>query len=177
MRWVRFLRATLLGCGVLLLLSCADRSPLGVDSGGARPEAGVLGFMLPLNVDLLTCTPLPYDSVTETIGPEGGTLAVGEHVLTVPPGALDSAVSITAVAPSDTVNHVHFQPEGLTFQQPASLTLSYANCNLLGSLAPKRIAYTTETFELLEFLPSLDDLLSQTVTASLHHFSEYAVAW
>jgi hypothetical protein len=178
MKAVRFLRAALFGGGVLLLLSCADRSPLGVDSRAAQPQAGLLGFMLPLpNVGLLTCTPLPFDSVTETIGPEGGTLAVGGHMLTVPAGALDSAVSITAVAPSDTVNHVRFQPEGLTFQQPASLTLSYANCNLLGSLAPKRIAYTTDSFAILEFLPSLDDLLSQTVTASLHHFSEYAIAW
>ena len=179
MKVVRFPRAALLGGCVLLLMSCTDPSPLGVDAG---PEAELLGVLQPPpNVDLLSgllqCTPLPYDSVTETIGAEGGTLAVGGHVLTVPPGALDSAVSITAVAPSDTLNHVRFQPEGLTFQHPASLTLSYANCNLLGSLAPKRMAYTTETFEILEFLPSLDDLLAQTVTANLQHFSEYAVAW
>ena len=169
------MRAALLSGGALLLLSCADPSPLGIDSRGSRPQADLFGESLP--VGLLTCTPLPYDSVTQTIGPDGGTLAVGAHTLTVPPGALDSAVSITAVAPSDTVNHVRFQPEGLTFQQPASLTLSYANCNLWGSLAPKRIAYTTDALLILEYLPSLDDLLAQTVTGRLEHFSEYAVAW
>ena len=177
MKRVRFLRAALLGGGALLLLSCADRSPLGVDPRGRQPEAGLFGFLPLPNFGLLKCTPLAYDSVTQTIGPEGGTLAVSGYVLTVPAGALDSAVSITAVAPSDTVNHVRFQPEGLTFQQPTSLTLSYANCDLLGSLAPKQIAYTTDSLVILEFLPSLDDLLSQTVTAQLQHFSEYAIAW
>jgi hypothetical protein len=173
---VRFCRAALLGGGALLLLSCTDRSPLGVDSR-TRPDA-LFGFPLPLpNVGLLACTPLAYDSVTQTIGPEGGTLAVGGHTLTIPPGALDTAVSITAVAPSDTLSQVRFQPEGLTFQQPASLTLSYANCSLLGSLAPKQIAYTTDAFQILEYVPSLDDLVGQTVTGQLHHFSEYAIAW
>ncbi len=176
MKGLRLLRAALLGGAAFLLLSCTERSPLGVEAGASRPQADLLGLPLP-DVGLLACTPLPYDSVTQTIGPEGGTLAVGAHALTVPAGALDTAVTITAVAPSDTVSHVRFQPEGLTFQQPASLTLSYANCNLLSSLAPKRIAYTTDALQILEYLPSLDDQVSQTVTGSLRHFSEYAVAW
>ena len=180
MKSVRLLRAALLGGGVLLLLSCADPSPLGVDSRGPRPEADLLDLSLdvqPPKVGLLACTPLPYDSVTQTIGPEGGTIQVGAHTLWVPPGALDTAVSITAVAPSDTVNHVRFQPEGLTFQQPAALVTGYGNCDLLGSTLPKRIAYTTDALQILDYLPSLDDRESQTVRGWLRHFSEYAVAW
>jgi hypothetical protein len=174
MKGRRFWRAALVGGGVLLL-GCTDRAPLGVDGRGSRPEASLRGQQLPTG--LLTCTPLAYDSVTQTIGPAGGTLAVGGQTLTVPAGALDTPVSITAVAPSDTVSHVRFHPEGLTFQQPASLTLSYANCSLLGSLAPKQIAYTTDALQILEYVPSLDDLRGQTVTGQLHHFSEYAIAW
>jgi hypothetical protein len=169
-------RAALLGAASVLLVSCADTGPLGVDAPAA-PNA-LFDFPLPVpNVGLLSCTPLPYDSVTQTIGPDGGTIAVGAHTLTVPAGALDTAVTITAVAPSDTVRHVRFQPEGLQFQQPAPLTMSYAGCNLLGSLAPKRIAYTTDALLILEYLPSLDDLFGQTVTGQLRHFSEYAIAW
>ena len=55
--------------------------------------------------------------------------------------------------------------------------MSYAQCSLLGSLAPKRIAYTTDAFQILEYLTSFDDLWAQTVTGQLHHFSEYAIAW
>ena len=177
MKSVRLLRAALLGGAALLFLSCTEPSPLGVDSAAPRPDA-LWGLPLPLQpVGLLTCTPLPYDSVTQTIGPEGGTILVSAHTLTIPPGALDTAVTITAVAPSDTIRHVRFQPQGLQFQQPASLTLSYAGCSLLGSLAPKRIAYTTDALLILEYLPSVDDFLGRTVTGELHHFSEYAIAW
>src|SRR2546427_7966120 len=107
----------------------------------------------------------------------GGVLSVGPHQLSVPPGALDAPVTITAVAPADTVNRVRFGPEGLTFQEPASLTMSYANCDALTSLAPKQIAYTGDALAILDLLPSVDDLWTRTVTASLEHFSDYAIAW
>ena len=84
---------------------------------------------------------------------------------------------ITAVAASGTVNAVRFQPEGLQFQRTAYLTMSYANCDLLGSLAPKRIAYTTDALGILEYLLSADDLFARHVTGELQHFSEYAIAW
>lgn len=162
------LLAALLGGAAVALLSCGDPAPL-----APRPS----GLILPPPTGLLQCTPLPADSVTQTIGPDGGTLYVGAHSLTVPAGALDAPVSITAVAPSDTVNQVRFQPEGLQFQRPASLTMSYANCNLLGSLLPKQIAYTTDLLVILDYLPSIDSLLAQRVTGQLQHFSTYAVAW
>src|SRR5206468_12137398 len=63
---------------------------------------------------LLTCSPLAADSATQTIGDSGGTIYVGPHTLTIPPGALNDTVTITAVAPADTVNRVQFQPQGLT---------------------------------------------------------------
>jgi len=155
----------------LAALSCAEPS-------APTPQA-LLGELPlpPPPVGLLACTPLAADSVTQTIGPEGGTIQVGANTLSVPAGALDSAVSITAVAPSDSVNRVNFQPEGLTFLQPASLTMSYANCSTIGSLFPKRVAYTTDLLLILEYLPSVDDLSGQSVTGQVQHFSDYAIAW
>jgi hypothetical protein len=156
----------------LAALSCADPS-------APAPQGDLFGELPlpPPPVGLLTCTPLAADSVTQTIGPEGGTIVVGANTFSVPAGALDSAVAITAVAPSDSVNRVQFQPEGLTFQQPASLTMSYANCDLAGSILPKRIAYTTDLLLILDYLPSVDDLSGQTVTGLVSHFSDYAIAW
>jgi len=58
---------------------------------------------------------------------------------------------ITAVVASGTVNAVRFEPEGLQFQRSAYLTMSYANCDLLHSLAPKRIAYTTDALDIVEY--------------------------
>jgi len=126
---------------------------------------------------LLACTPLTTDSVAQLVGPEGGTIQVGPHSLSIPAGSLDSSVVITAVAPSDSLNRVQFSPAGLTFTQPATLTMSYANCGIVGSLLPRQIAYTTDLLEVLEYIGGNNDVLSQTVSAPIHHFSDYVVAW
>lgn len=171
-----FARAALLVWAALVVVSCAEPT-----NPAPRPQAGLFDGDLIGDVTqrtgLLQCTPLPYDSVTQTIGPEGGTILVGPHSFTVPAGALDMAVTITAVTPSDTINRVQFQPEGLVFNAYTTLRMSYANCNLLGSLLPKRIAYVSPDLTILDYLPSLDNVLTQTVRGKIQHFSEYALAW
>lgn len=141
-------------------------------SGGGLLGTGIGG-------GLLACDSLPYASTTQTVGSEGGTIVVGPHRLTVPAGALSAPVAITAEAPVGTVNSVRLTPEGLQFApgKPARLTLSYANCPLLGQLLPKRIAYTTDLLQILSYVLSVDDLLARRVTGYLEHFSRYAVAW
>ena len=170
----RRLFLTLLAGASAALQGCQEPSPVAPDE--PEPQA-LLGLPLPEPTGLLTCSPLPYDSTTQMIGPEGGTIYVGPHRLSVPAGALDAPVTITAVAPSDNVNRVQFQPEGLVFEQPAYLRMSYANCNLLGSLAPKRIAYVDDALTILYYLLSYDSPWTKTVTGRLEHFSEYAIAW
>jgi hypothetical protein len=108
----------------------------------------------------------------------GGSISAGPHTLVIPPGALLSPTTITMTAPTGRhVNAVRFQPEGLQFVTPAALTMSYANCNLLGNLLPKRIAYTDDNLNILYYLLSLDNLLSKKVTGKVNHFSDYIVAW
>jgi hypothetical protein len=138
---------------------------------------GLLGTGI--GAGLLACDSLPFASAARTIGPEGGTIAVGPHTLRVPAGALAEPVLITVEAPVGTVNSVRLLPEGLRFAagKPARLTLSYANCPITGQLLPKRIAYTTDLLEILSYVLSLDDLFHKQITGSLEHFSRYAVAW
>lgn len=175
-RFSLLLLASVLGAG----LSCSsDRIPTEAVATSEEPSlsGGLLGTGI--GKGLLYCSPLPYASTTQWVGTGGGTITVGPHTLTIPAGALSQGVMITAEAPSDSVRSVRLLPEGLTFApgNPARLTLSYTNCSLLGSLAPKRIAYTTDLLELLQLLPSIDDLLRKRVTAPLEHFSRYAVSW
>jgi hypothetical protein len=153
--------------------SCATDESL---TGPPEPESSLIGTLL-RPTGLLSCSPLPYASTTATVGPSGGIITVGPHELRIPPGALAEPVTITAEAPSGTVNLVRFQPEGLEFRSAARLTMSYANCNTLGLLIPKRIAYTTDALVILEYLLSLDNLWAQKVTGRLEHFSSYAIAW
>jgi len=127
--------------------------------------------------------------VTEAIGPEGGSITVGPHVLLIPAGALKRRVAITA--------KIHFRPKGLTgkegwqvnavgfqpklrFQTPAYLMMSYANCDLAraASLLPKQIVYANAALNIiLEDETSDDNPDAQVVTARIDHFSTYAVAW
>ena len=170
-RWYGYV--SLLAGAAIAVASCGEHAQQPVGPG---PKASLIGS-LAQSTGLVTCTPLSYDSVTQTVGPAGGTIVVGPHALTIPAGALAETVTITAVAPSDTVRMVQFQPQGLTFATPASLQMSYADCNLLGSLLPKQIAYVNDSLNILSYLLSVDNPPTQTVTGKVDHFSSYAVAW
>lgn len=167
-------RALALVSALLFAAACAD--PVGQPA--PAPSADLVGGVLGgVTGGLLSCAPLPYDSATQVIGPNGGTLRVGPHVFHVPAGSLDSSVAITATIVSGTTNTIRFQPEGLKFAKPAQLTMSYANCSLLGILAPKRVAYVDANQSILDYVNSVDDVLQLRVRGKIKHFSDYAVAW
>lgn len=166
-------RALLLIAAIAAAWSCADPSPVGVEPSGPGLEAAALK---PVSSALVQCRSLRADSVTQVIGPEGGELNVGPHTLDVPPGALSDTVRITAVAPSETVRLIRFMPEGLVFQKPASLSLSYKNCKIPAGTSP-RIAYLSDTLSVVAYMPSIADQWAQWVITDLSHFSNYAVAW
>jgi hypothetical protein len=180
MRYARVLSALLVaGSLAVAAWSCGDinaPTSVAVPVAAPAPSADLVGGLLRAT-GLLRCTPLPYDSMSQVIGPAGGELHAGPHVLRVPAGALAQPVLISMAAPSENVNSVRFSPEGLRFTRSASLTMSYANCNLLGRLLPKRIAYTTDGLDILSYLLSLDNLFQKQVTGRLDHFSRYALAW
>lgn len=154
--------------------SCNDAVPLEVSR--PAPLADLLGGPGRL-LRLLECSPLPATTTTQTVGPAGGALQVGPHSLTIPPGALSGPVTITATTPTGTVNSIEFQPEGLTFAQPASLAISYANCSSPGPPAARRIVFTDDDLTILEVLVSVDSRSTRTVVTRLRHFSHYAVAY
>lgn len=149
-----------------------------VDSTGDNPD--------PLD-SLVTCDADRYDSVTQTVGPAGGEIAIGKHWLVVPQGALLGPVSITAVAPSDTVVLLQFQPEGLLFLKPAHLVATYDNCQVPGTVTP-RVAQVTDALDVIALLAAGDSSAVSSklrkrlkghryVIGELPHFSNYAVAW
>ena len=129
----------------VVVAACSDKATL-----GPHPDQPQALWFDPVGA-LLSCSPLPAESATQTIGPEGGTIFVGPHKVRVPEGAL---------------------------AEPARLTLSYANCGAVSWLLPKRIAYTTDDLlTIIELLISFDNVLARRVSADLDHFSTYAVAW
>lgn len=152
----------------------ADLSLVG---GLAGPTTTVLGRTTSLILGLVRCLPLDPKTGARSIGPAGGTLRVGEYTLNVPAGALDRTVRITMQQVQDTVNSVRFAPEGLRFNRPARLTMSYDNCGAVPNGRDHRIAYVDESLRVLEAPASRDDGRNDEVTADIDHFSRYAVAW
>src|SRR6266566_7757033 len=195
------LRRFVLPLGLLLSASvaasnCGTPSPVGVDArapalsasrGSPHGDADDADDPDEEGDSLVSCRPLAYESVTQTIGPEGGVLEVRRNWLVIPRGALKEKVSITAVAPSDTLAMIRFQPEGLRFQQTAYLVAAYDNCRVKKAVTP-RIAHVTDALDVIEFLPPVaapfdDPRLTKVhrgphhVIGELQHFSNYAVAW
>lgn len=194
MNWLR--RSTLL---VLVLLlgtgvGCSNDGALGPSSEQqSSPSFGLIGDLsggllntvgevadpitgtLTGTIDVLLCSSQPYEIVTETIGPQGGRIKIGNHRLDIPSGALDRDVTITAEQISGSTNSIRFSPEGLDFERPAALTMAYDNCAL--TLVQKKIVYTDEQLKILEVLRSFDLFRKKSVTAPIDHFSRYAVAY
>jgi hypothetical protein len=189
----------------VVVMSCRDASPLGVagltpagtptfhgrsddgDDGDDGEDSDTTDDGDQTEDSLAVCRPLPYDSVTQIVGPQGGEIEVGRNWLIVPRGALREPVSITAVAPSDTMAVIRFRPEGLRFQATALLVATYDNCRVPKAVT-LRIALVTNLFRVMEFLAPGDSLLPprfekghkgghRRVVGQLHHFSNYAVAW
>jgi hypothetical protein len=185
MNWNRRFTTLALAFALAAGLSCTtsdSTAPLAPSSEQQTPSFGLIGDLTGAVVgtlgnitDLLTCSPQQYAITTQTIGPNGGVIAVGSHSLVIPRNALQQKVTITAEQISGSTNSVRFSPEGLRFQQSATLTMSYQNCALV--LLQKKIVFTSEKLKILEVLGSLDLFRSKTVTAPIDHFSRYAVAY
>ena len=173
----RRLAATMLVAGMAVAsLSCDDPSPTGVGVVQASAQRNA-GKHRGRNQGMVACAPLPYDSVTVTVGRSGGVIRVGPHELWISTGALRAPVSITAVIRPDTINVVQLEPHGLTFAAPISLNLSYANCNVAGSPHRVRVAYVSDSLEVISFVPSYDRRWNSRVSGTLEHFSNYALSW
>jgi hypothetical protein len=169
----RPLLAILLSLG--LGVSCTS-GDLGPTDAPAVPQFGSVTVVPTIvTFDLLQCNPQRYVSVTKVVGPKGAKIKVGTHSLEIPAGALSQDVTIVAEQVTDATNSVRFSPEGLTFAQPAMLTMGYDNC--VSNSAPKSIVYTTERLNILEQLKSDDKAQTKTVTSPIEHFSRYAVAY
>jgi len=167
--------------------SCTDPSPLGVPAfrrGGRGQEGSTKG------TGLLACAQT-YDSVTQVIGPAGGFIVVGSHILWVDTMALADTVRITAVAPADTVRWVRFQPDGLQFRTngagwSAVLFTSFKDCRVPTADA-LRIAQITDSLQVIRYLDPASIWIkvrrnawsqgNQYIAGVLNHFSQYAVAW
>jgi hypothetical protein len=164
--------AAIAGCADPATTAPASRA-VEASIGNASPARTVVR-----NAGLVSkCIPLAPLIVHRVIGPAGGTLAIGPHALTIPPGALSRHVNIRAKIGGKSVNVVELKPDWLVLQAPAVLTMSYANCDREGRTSALTIAVVNDTLGIVDYVSSSDDAATQTVTGNIPDFSNYAVAW
>jgi hypothetical protein len=182
----RFASILALALAAVTLTSCADApAPTAPPAPHIAPDASLLGDLLggvtgtvddlANTLGLASCDVRTTHTGSAEIGPMGGILRVGPHVLTVPPYALRQKVRISAVAPAGSYVQIKFEPQGLQFQRSTVLTMSYSECSLLSPLRLK-VVYVNDNLEILEVLPTVVSVLSGTANAKVDHFSRYMLA-
>ena len=125
------------------------------------------------DVHVLACSRRQAQTASAIIGPSGGTLAIGDDKLIVPPGALQQETLITGTIPEDTTASIHFEPEGLRFKKPAGLVLDARGCGQLSG--EPSVLYLDDNGNILEQIDAIYSNWWHTVAAPIQHFSVYAI--
>jgi hypothetical protein len=183
-----FVLALLLGAAAAAISGCADPAATAPAAGAPATSIGASApqdhnappapHAVIRNGALVSkCRPQKPESAHRRIGPAGGSLVIGPHTLTVPPGALSREVMIHAkIAGGKSVNVVEFKPDWVVFQINAVLTMSYADCDRQGH-TPLAIAVVDAQLGIVDYIASSDDVETSTVTGSIPDLTNYAVAW
>ena len=145
-----------------------ERAP---QSKGAAQGTTLLGS----TVGLLTGT------VTSLVTTLGGTLANGPYTLTIPAGALTKTTTISISEVSASVMECDCEPTGLTFQTPVTLVFNYAGTDADPSSpnykpGPLTCSWLDPSTSRWVSIGGVDDTTHKTFTATLSHFSYYALS-
>ena len=182
----RFASLFAIALAAVMLTSCADDHALPTAPvAPVAPNPSLIGDVLGGVTDvvggvanglgLVSCNVRRTHTGSAEIGPNGGVLRVGPHLLTVPPKALKQKVRISAVAPKGKHVQIKFEPQGLEFERKTLLTMSYSECSLLSPLRLK-VVYVNDQLQILEVLPTVVSVLTRTANAPVDHFSRYMLA-
>ena len=128
---------------------------------------------------LLDCPADQSLSATATVGPEGGTLAVGGFRVDFPAGAVRAPETFVLDVPAGRHLEIDVRAgssEHYVFDTPVTVTLDASRCGLL---PPGLQVWNidTDSKALLEPMGTVLDLLTRTVRFRTSHFSGYTIAW
>ena len=121
--------------------------------------------------------------VTAIIDENGGSLNIGNHVLTVPAGAVNAPTTFVMTKLVDEIEvgltATRLLPNDIGrrgFDVPVRLSLSYANAAEVPANAHQMKVVWVKANGELEVQPTAVDASGEAVIGSLRHFSQYAVA-
>jgi len=121
-------------------------------------------------------TPIPLYTEAVISGDNGGQLVLFDVVLDIPPGALPADTLYSIEIPDINVFFNNFGTNGLEFDEPVTVTMSYRGADLSGvDESTIRIGWWDEDNGVWVNMECQLDQANQTVIGELHHFSAYAL--
>ena len=158
--------------GAVLVLTGCSRSPL--DSSTTVEQPKVLSRMVDLSGAALS--PVPYHAEAVISAKDGGTLTLLDVTLQIPPGAVPNDTLFSIDIPDITVFFNEFGTDGLVFDKPVKVTMSYRGADLSGvNESTIRIGWLNERTGQWEDMLCTVDTVNQVVTGELNHFSAYGL--
>jgi hypothetical protein len=157
---------------VFLAAGCS-RGPLGVDEGTTQPQ------LLQRSIDesalaSLSATELYAEQVISS--EIGGRVTLFDVVLDVPAGAVANDTLFSIRIPDPCVFFNEFGTDGLVFDKPVTVTMSYRDANLTGvDESTIRIGWFDERSGDFQDITCTVDYVNKVVTGELDHFSAYGL--
>ncbi len=171
---IKFTATAVLFAAMILFSGCS-RSPLNTtEVENAEPQ------VLTRSVSLVAGGPelSPLDLYTEQVisAENGGTLELVDVVLDIPPQAVDNDTLFSILIPSLDEFYNEFGTEGLVFNVPVTVTMSYRGADLSGvDESTIRIGWLNEETGAWEDMLCEVDQVNKVVIGKLYHFSAYAL--
>jgi len=157
---------------VVLLAGCSE-SPVSVTENDSQPRLLSRSASLSSPAEL---SPLNL-YVEKVISSEnGGELSLFDVSMTVPAGAVPNDTLFSISIPDINVFYNEFGTDGLVFDRPVTVTMSYRDADLTGvDESTIRIAYFNNATGWFEDVLCEVDFENKEVTAQLNHFSAYGL--
>ena len=157
----------------LALFAGCSRSPLTADNNPVEPK-------------LLTRAPAadgspmysPLAMYTEAVisTATGGELSLLDVNLSIPAGAVPNDTLFSISIPDPNVFYNDFGTDGLVFDKPVLVTMSYRDADLTGiNESSIRIVWVDESSGRMQEVNCTIDYQNKTVTGFLNHFSAYGL--
>jgi hypothetical protein len=120
----------------------------------------------------------PVNLYTEAVIPasQGGALSLLDVTLTIPAGAVKNDTLFSIRIPDDAIFFNEFGTDGLVFDVPVTVAMSYRDADLSGITESHiKLAWLDKRTNSWQSMACVVDTVSKTVTGNLYHFSAYGL--
>lgn len=157
----------------LALFAGCSRAPLTVDNDPVEPKL-MTRAAAPDGSPMFSPGALYTEAIISSAN--GGELSLWDVKLVIPANAVPNDTLFSISIPDPNVFYNEFGADGLEFDRPVEVTMSYRDADLSGiDESTIRIAWVNESTGRLQEVSCEIDYQNQTVTGELHHFSAYGL--